>query len=149
MASLRIPAAEIELQPELDLLVVGGGAAGVAAAVSGARLGLRTGLVEEMPFLGGMSTGEDLLMRMGVKPTPTISKDQDSVDMLTMAEKTLSAITRRDITICPRIYPVAESMVAIAVTDAMFMALGWYGMARLDPKWEGLTEGRNKGEYTV
>ena len=100
-------------------------------------------------FLGGMSTGEDLVMRMGVKATPTISKDQDSVDMHAMTEKTLSAITRRDITICPRIYPVAESMVAIAVTDAMFMARGWYGMARLDPKWEALTEGRNKGEYTV
>jgi hypothetical protein len=57
MASLRIPAEVIELQQELDLLVVGGGSAGVAAAVSGARLGLRTGLVEEMPYLGGMSTG--------------------------------------------------------------------------------------------
>jgi glycine/D-amino acid oxidase-like deaminating enzyme len=42
---------------EVDLLVAGGGSAGTAAAVSAARLGLRTALVEEMPFLGGMSTG--------------------------------------------------------------------------------------------
>jgi len=42
---------------EMDLLVVGGGAAGTAAAIAGARGGLRTTLVEEMPFLGGMSTG--------------------------------------------------------------------------------------------
>jgi len=99
-------------------------------------------------FLGGMSNGEDLTMRMTVKPTPTISKDQDSVDMMKMKEATLAAITRRDISILPRIYPVAEAMAAIAVTDALFMARGWYGLAGLDPKWQGLTEARNKGEYT-
>ncbi|MCK4277421.1 MAG: chorismate synthase, partial [Phycisphaerae bacterium] len=100
-------------------------------------------------FLGGMSNGEDLVMSMSVKPTPTLSKDQDTVDMLAMKEKKLVAITRRDITICPRIYPVAEAMVAIAVTDALFMAHGWYGLAHLDAKWTSLTAARNKGEYTV
>ena len=100
-------------------------------------------------FLGGMSNGEDLVMSMSVKPTPTVYKDQDTVDMLAMKEKKLSAITRRDITICPRIYPVAEAMVAIAVTDALFMAHGWYGLAHLDAKWIGLTAARNKGDYTV
>jgi len=99
-------------------------------------------------FLGGMSNGEDLLMRLAVKPTPTISKPQDTVDMMTMAQKQLEAITRRDITICPRIYPVAEAMVAIAITDALFMARGWYGLAGLEPKWQDLTEPRYKGEYT-
>ncbi len=100
-------------------------------------------------FLGGMSNGEDLLMRLAVKPTPTISKEQDTVDMMTLEEQKLEAITRRDLTICPRIYPVAEAMVAIAVTDALFMARGWYGLAHLEPKWQDLTEARNKGEYTV
>ena len=99
-------------------------------------------------FLGGMSNGEDLLMRLYVKPTPTISKEQDTVDMMKMTEGKLAAITRRDITICPRIYPVAEAMVAIAITDALFMARGWYGVSKMDPKWEALTEPRHKGEYT-
>lgn len=98
-------------------------------------------------FLGGMSIGEDLVMRMGVKPTPTISKDQDSVNMMTMEQKKLAAITRRDVSICPRIYPVAEAMVAIAVLDALYLARAWYGVAKIDPKWQGLTEARNKGEY--
>jgi len=87
-------------------------------------------------------------MRMAVKPTPTISKDQDTVDMFTLKAKKLAAITRRDISILPRIFPVAEAMVAIAVTDALFMARGWYGMAGLDPKWQELTAARNKGQYT-
>jgi len=100
-------------------------------------------------FLGGMSNGEDLVMRLGVKPTPTISKQQDTVDMTTLEQKKLEAITRRDITICPRIYPVAEAMVAIAVTDAMFLARGLYAMSRqVGPKWQQLTEPRYKGEYT-
>jgi len=54
---LRIPSERIEVGEEVDLLVAGGGAAGTVAAVSAARLGLRTALIEEMPFLGGMSTG--------------------------------------------------------------------------------------------
>ena len=99
-------------------------------------------------FLGGMSNGEDLVMRVTVKPTPTISKDQDSVDMLAPEEKKLAAITRRDISILPRWYPVGEAMVAIAITDALFMARGWYGVSRMDPKWEGMTPARNTGEYT-
>ena len=100
-------------------------------------------------FLGGMTTGEDLVIKMFVKPTPTISKPQKTVDMTTMQARELEAITRRDISICPRIYPVTEAMVAIAVLDALYMAKAWYGLAHLDPKWELLTEPRNKGNYTV
>lgn len=56
-AQLRLPAEEVPLAGAFDLVVAGGGAAGWAAAITAARLGLRTALVEEMPFLGGMSTG--------------------------------------------------------------------------------------------
>jgi len=55
--TLRLPAEEVPRGGDFDLVVAGGGAAGWAAAVTAARLGLRTALVEEMPFLGGMSTG--------------------------------------------------------------------------------------------
>jgi hypothetical protein len=54
---LRVPAEEVTVADEVDLAVVGGGSAGVAAAVVAAQRGLRVALVEEMPFLGGMSTG--------------------------------------------------------------------------------------------
>ena len=100
-------------------------------------------------FLGGMSNGEDLLARMAVKATPTISKNQKTVDMMTLEEKTLEAITRRDITILPRIYPVAEAMVAIAILDALYMARAWYAVAKPDAKWIDLTKPRSTGEYTV
>lgn len=54
---LRLPPESLPVASEVDLAVIGGGSAGVAAAVVGAQLGLSVALVEEMPFLGGMSTG--------------------------------------------------------------------------------------------
>ena len=41
----------------MKVVVVGGGSAGTAAAITAARSGLRTILIEDFPFLGGMSTG--------------------------------------------------------------------------------------------
>ncbi len=100
-------------------------------------------------FLGGMTTGEDILVRVTVKPTPTISKPQDTVNMMTMETDTLAAITRRDITLLPRWYGVAEAMTAIAVLDGLFLTEAWYGMNdKLDPRWRAMTKPRNKGEYT-
>jgi hypothetical protein len=52
-----VPATECPVAEDADLVIVGGGSAGTAAAVTAARAGLRTVLVEESPFLGGMSTG--------------------------------------------------------------------------------------------
>lgn len=86
-------------------------------------------------FLGGISNGEDLVVRLTVKPTPTISIDQHSVDLEQGKEEVLAAITRRDITLCPRIYPVAEAMVRLAVLDALYLHLGYQALARLDAKW--------------
>ena len=100
-------------------------------------------------FLGGMSNGEDLVIRVAVKPTPTISKAQPTVDMVTMEPKVLEAITRRDITLLSRWFPVGESMVAMSILDALFMSRAWYGVAQMDPKWQALTEPRHQGDYTI
>ena len=52
-----VPATEYPVVEHADLIVVGGGSAGMACAVTAARAGLATVLVDESPFLGGMSTG--------------------------------------------------------------------------------------------
>ncbi|HJQ83457.1 MAG TPA: FAD-dependent oxidoreductase [Candidatus Binatia bacterium] len=54
---ITFPAARVPVAEDADLVVVGGGSAGTAAAVTAARAGLRTVLVDDSPFLGGMSTG--------------------------------------------------------------------------------------------
>lgn len=95
-------------------------------------------------FLGGITNGEDLVMRLAVKATPTISKEQPSVNMMKLKESNLSAITRRDISLLPRVYPVAEAMVRMAVLDAMYMAKGFDHFCKLDPKWKAVGQPRNK-----
>ncbi|MDP7180324.1 MAG: chorismate synthase [Candidatus Woesearchaeota archaeon] len=91
-------------------------------------------------ILGGITTGEDIVMRIAVKPTPTISLDQTSINMKTMKEEKLSPITRRDPTLCGRLYAVAEAMAAIAVLDSLYLARAYDSMARLDKKWTKLKE---------
>src|SRR2546422_9713555 len=56
-ATLTAPEERLAIVEEADLVVVGGGSAGTAAALTAARAGLRTVLVQDSPFLGGMSTG--------------------------------------------------------------------------------------------
>lgn len=48
----------IKDQGEFDLVVVGGGIAGICSAVSGARLGLKVALVQNRPVLGGNNSSE-------------------------------------------------------------------------------------------
>src|SRR3989442_7151911 len=55
--TLTFPEERLPVVEDADLVVVGGGSAGTAAAITAARAGVRTVLVEDSPFLGGMSTG--------------------------------------------------------------------------------------------
>jgi chorismate synthase len=68
-------------------------------------------------ILGGISTGEPIICRIAVKPTPSISKPQRSVDMERMEEVEIKIKGRHDPCICPRIVPVAEAMVALVLVD--------------------------------
>ena len=85
--------------------------------------------------MGGISIGEERVVRIAVKPTPTVSVEQPSINMVTMTEEKLSPITRRDATICGRIYPVAEAMIAAAILDALYLARAYDALAKLDDKW--------------
>jgi chorismate synthase len=87
-------------------------------------------------FLGGISNGEEIRIRLAVKPTPTVSVEQDSVNVNKLKEEKLIPITRRDATILPRIYPVCEAMVRIAILDAIIMAKGYRAITDLDEKWD-------------
>jgi chorismate synthase len=79
---------------------------------------------------GGLTTGQDLVVRLAVKPTPTIGKDQHTIDKVTLEEKVLKAVTRRDPTIVPRIWPVAEGFVAIILLDHYMQHLAYQGLWR-------------------
>lgn len=56
------PAGKVPVVAESDLVVVGGGPAGIAAAVAGARNGLSVTLLERYPYLGGLASGGMVLV---------------------------------------------------------------------------------------
>ena len=57
LGTVREPARETPVYAETDVLVVGGGPAGCAAAVAARRLGAEVIVVERYNHLGGLSTG--------------------------------------------------------------------------------------------
>jgi chorismate synthase len=74
---------------------------------------------------GGLATGQEIVVRLSVKPTPTIAKRQRTVDKYTLQTKELAAITRRDPTIVARIWPVAENYTALVLLDHLLMHFGY------------------------
>ncbi|MBN1696328.1 MAG: chorismate synthase [Spirochaetales bacterium] len=74
---------------------------------------------------GGLATGQPLVIRCTVKPTPTINKKQHTIDKYTLENRDLGAITRRDPTIVARIWPVAENYTALVVLDNLIAHFGY------------------------
>lgn len=68
-------------------------------------------------ILGGISNGMPIICRIAVKPTSSIGIEQETVDIQTMKPSKITVKGRHDPCICPRILPVAESMVAIVIAD--------------------------------
>jgi chorismate synthase len=74
---------------------------------------------------GGLATGQDIVVNLAVKPTPTIDKPQKTIDKYTLENKDLAAITRRDPTITGRIWPVAENYTAMVILDNLMAHYGY------------------------
>lgn len=72
--------------------------------------------------LGGMSDGSDIVFRAAVKPTPSISRSQKTVDIFG-EEKEIEITGRHDPVIVPRAVVVVESMAALTIVDALFSNL--------------------------
>lgn len=79
---------------------------------------------------GGLSTGQDIIIHLAVKPTPTIDKKQNTIDKYTLENKTLAAITRRDPTIVARIWPVAENYTAMIILDNLLLHEGYQAIKK-------------------
>ncbi len=67
-------------------------------------------------ILGGISTGEAIVVRLAVKPTSSIAREQDTINTSGEATK-IEVKGRHDPTIIVRLVPVAEAMMALVLAD--------------------------------
>ena len=67
---------------------------------------------------GGITNGQNIIARLTIKPTPSISKEQKTIDI--HVENAIIKIEgRHDPCLCPRIVPVAEACMAIVLADQL------------------------------
>ncbi len=73
-------------------------------------------------ILGGISTGMPIMMQVAIKPTPSIGKEQKTVNLSTMEDARISIKGRHDPCVVPKAVPAIESAVAITLVDHMIRA---------------------------
>ena len=67
-------------------------------------------------ILGGISNGDEIVLRAAVKPIPSITREQDTIDRQGRPSK-LRLTGRFDVTAVPRVIPVLEAMVKLVLAD--------------------------------
>ena len=94
-------------------------------------------------ILGGLSNGEDIILRCAFKPTSSIRKPQKTIDLRTYEETTISVIGRHDPAVAIRGVSVAEAMVALTIVDHAMRA-GYIPSVKLSEEQAKLIEERWK-----
>ncbi|WDC84676.1 chorismate synthase [Caloramator sp. mosi_1] len=69
-----------------------------------------------------------IIFRVAIKPTPSILKEQDSVDIALMQNVKLKVEGRHDACIVPRAVPVVEAVTAIGILDLLIEKDGYIWM---------------------
>lgn len=68
---------------------------------------------------GGLTNGMPLVVRCALRPTPSISREQKTVDLETMENTTIRIRGRNDPCLAPRAVPVVEAAMAVCLMDIM------------------------------
>ena len=85
---------------------------------------------------GGISTGEEIVVRAAVKPIPTLAHPLPSVDLDT-GEEVLAHYERSDVCVVPAAGVVAEAMVAVVLADAWLEKFGGDSLSETRANVEG------------
>jgi len=68
-------------------------------------------------ILGGLSSGMPIVIRVAIKPTPSIAKEQRTVNLSLMEEASLTVSGRHDPCVVPKAVPAIEAAVAMTLAD--------------------------------
>lgn len=118
-AMLSIPAVKgVELGDGFGVVRSTGSQANDSFYVEDGRVRTRTNTAGGT--LGGISSGEDIIVRLAVKPTSSVAQEQQTVDT-SLQPQTILVEGRHDPSVVPRAVPVAEAMLAIVLADLMLL----------------------------
>ncbi|HET8524657.1 MAG TPA: chorismate synthase [Thermomicrobiales bacterium] len=118
-AMLSIPAVKgVELGEGFNVVRSRGSQANDAFYAENGRVRTRTN--NAGGTLGGISSGEDIIVRIAVKPTSSVSRNQETVNTA-LESKTIFVEGRHDPSVCPRAVPVAEAMLANVLADLLLL----------------------------
>ena len=118
-AMLSIPAVKgVELGEGFGVVGSRGSAANDAFYAENGRVRTRTN--NAGGTLGGISSGEDIVVGVAVKPTSSVAQAQETVDT-ELRPRTILVEGRHDPSVLPRAVPVAEAMLAIVLADLLLL----------------------------
>ena len=116
-AMLSIPAVKgVELGEGFGVVRSRGSEANDAFYADGGRVRTRTN--NAGGTLGGISSGEDIVVRIAVKPTSSVGIPQETIDT-SLRPRTIVVEGRHDPSVVPRAVPVAEAMLALVLADLL------------------------------
>lgn len=118
-----VPAVKgVEFGRGFNIANMRGSEANDSFAVDGKRVVTKTN--DSGGINGGISNGMPVTLRVAIRPTPSISKTQTSVELTDMSECSLNVKGRHDACIVPRAVPCIESAVCIALLDEVLKQNG-------------------------
>ncbi|HET8911457.1 MAG TPA: chorismate synthase, partial [Ktedonobacteraceae bacterium] len=93
---------------------------------------------------GGISNGEPIVVRVGVKPIPSLAHPLPSVDLATGENIDQSRYERSDVCVVPAAGVVGEAMLAIVLTEALLEKFGGDSLSELSRNYHSMLAAQQK-----